>query len=984
MMKKKKRYKRIVFLLIAVFITVMAFAMSKNSVKSDQAVRSAILSQQYNMGSSGGDETILYEDYLDRLKDSAQIASLEEELMKTGSEYYESTLTQLEVSSDGSIKTGAEGSISYLFDVNTSGTYYIEVGYNPTADSNESILRNLYINGELPFSEAEGLIFNRMWKDEQKDFLMKTDVNQAFPQQLQDPEWTSTKLEAADKSIKGPFLFYFEKGNNIVTLESKSETLEISYIKLISANSLSNYESYLADREQEGALRVDGNDLENGVIMIQAEDTYYKSSATLLPVNDRTSPLTVPYHSSNIILNTIGGSSWDSAGLGITWKVAVPKSGLYRIATRFLQAENRDFYSIRELKINGEIPFEEAAELKFYYDSAFQTEYFGNEEQAYYFYLEEGDNLLTLTVSLGDLSYAVEQTSITVKNFNSLYRRLTAVMGSTPDAYRDYNILASVPDMEEILKTEYYRLNRVMESLGDRIDNSTKTREISKMMYQLEKLIKQPDKISRELITFNDNITAIGEWMLALGKQPLQLDYLLLCGVDYQLPKGDGNFFEKLWHNCKGFIGSFTNDYEIAGANAATKNKSIDVWIASSTRDQYDIAQRMVNNAFSESDFNVNLKMVGADTVMPATLTGNGPDVAIQLNYTMPSNFAYRNAGYDLTEFDDFDEVASQFSPGAMEFFEYEGGYYALPDQMSFPVMYYRTDILKELGLEVPNTWEELTALIPYLQAQNMQVYFVTTGHTVLGGYSSTSTKPINSVFLSMLYQNGEELYTDGGKKSNLEDMTSLLTFKYWTEFYTKQSFKRTMSVVTRFRTGEVPIIIEDYTYINAITAGAPEIEGDWAIAPIPGTKKSDGSIDRSTSCMVGAGMILKNMVTKNDTANESWEFLKWWTSEETQTEYAREHKVLLGDAANFPVANLEAIKKIAQDNENSATIEETLTWLRGTPQVPGGYITGRSVENAFLAVLDEKLNPVDTLYSQIRFINMELKNKRKEFGLAY
>jgi ABC-type glycerol-3-phosphate transport system substrate-binding protein len=303
----------------------------------------------------------------------------------------------------------------------------------------------------------------------------------------------------------------------------------------------------------------------------------------------------------------------------------------------------------------------------------------------------------------------------------------------------------------------------------------------------------------------------------------------------------------------------------------------------------------------------------------------------------MPTNFAFRNAAYDLTQFDDFEEVASGFSDGAMEFFKYQDGYYALPDQMSFPVMYCRTDILKEMGLEIPNTWDELIALVPYLQAENMQIYFIT-DTAILGGTTSSTTKPGSCVFYSMLYQNGEELYRDGGRYSNLDNNNALLTFKKWTDYYTKQSFNVLMNVQTRFRTGQTPIVIADYTMVNTINISAPEIDGDWTIAPIPGTLKSDGTVDRSTPCMVGSSIILKKEVEKNNTANEAWEFLKWWTSEETQLQYANDLKAVLGDAANYPASNLNAAQAIADELGYGDTISETLGWLRAIPQVPGGY----------------------------------------------
>lgn len=953
---------------------------NKASKASNKAIREALLSENLDL-SDTEQEGISYVDYLKRVSDG-QLIQNQKEFMVSGSDYIDTTYDNPVVTDDGTLVSQEEGSVSYSLDVENEGLYYIEVGYCPSANSSAAIQRSLQINGTIPFVEATDMVFDRMWQDETKDYLMVTDQNQSVPSQVQVERWGSKRLEAFDKTVTGPFMFYMEQGQNVLTLISNGGTMQLSYIKLIPADGLMSYESYLRKYEEQQVEKINSSDIDTGAIIVQAEDAYTKTHSMLIPQNDRTSSQTKPYDPSNIVLNTIGGASWKEVGTGITWKVDVPKTGLYQIATRFLQAENRDFYSIRELKINGAIPFEEAAAIKFNYGSKFQVDTIGDEQGAYYFFLEEGENEITMTVSMGDLSYAYAQTSISVRKFNDLYRKLTSVMGSSPDGYRDYKITTSIPEFVDVLKLEYYRLTTVMESLGESLGSNGKTTEIAKLLYQLEGIIDQPDRIAKELSYFNSNITAVSEWMLSLGEQPLQLDYLMICGEGSKLPKAEDNIIEFAVHNMKAFVGSFTNDYKFAATESTETKTDIEVWIATTTRDQYDIAQRLVSKAFDESDIRVTLKMVNADTVMPATLTGNGPDVALQLNYTMPTNFAYRNAAYDLTQFTDFEEVANQFAPGAMTYFEYNDGVYGLPDEMSFPVMYYRKDILDSLGLDVPNTWDELTALLPYLQSENMQAYFVTTGHTILGGSSSTSTKPVNAIFLSMLYQNGEALYNDGGVSTNLESKGSLFTFKQWTEFYTKQSFATSMNVVTRFRTGECPIIIEDYTYMNAIQAAAPEIEGAWSIAPIPGTYLEDGGLRRDTACMVSGAMMLKNSVEKKHTEEAAWEFLKWWVSEETQTTFASEQEALLGSAGQFPVANISSLETLANKKGISEEMIEISRWLTGMDQVPGGYITGRSVENAFLTVVSDNTDPVDTLYNQLRFINNELKNKRQEFGL--
>ena len=970
-----KNIRKLTATLIAVTLIILTIF---SNVCADDSNEKNTNSADAQLRVSMGDE-YTYNQYL--ADNAANKQSADKEIILYGSAYESCTMIN-PVKKGNSVKTDSTGEITYSFDLVQPGYYNIELGYYPTKGSSSAIVRTLLVNGELPFSEADRLIIERIWKDENKDFLMVTDKNQAFPAQVEAPEWTTKILGSSDKKYIGPFEFYFKAGKNTITLVSDKEPMEIGHIRLRPAKELIKYQDYIKQKKDTGAQVISSEEIEGGAITIQGEDAYSKTTSILTPENDRTSSKTQPYHYSNIVLNTIGGENWVKPGDGINWKIKVPKAGLYKFALRYKQSYNRDFYSIREVKINGEVPFYEAGAIKFDYKPKYQVNYLGNETEDYYFYLEEGENTIALTVALGELGQAITQVETTVKNFNNLYRRLVAVMGTTPDNYRDYKITTSISDMMDIIQTETDRLYTVMDDFGDTLENGVKTSEIATMLYQLEKLIEKPDKIARELSTFSENISALSKWAMSLGEQYLSLDYIMVCGEGYELPRAEGNFFENIAHTFRAFVGSFFNDYVVDNGSTKKKVKNIEVWIASTTRDQYDIVQRLINNAYKDSDVGVKFKMVGADTITPSTLTGNGPDVAIQINSSMPTNFAFRGAGYDLTQFEDFKEVRKSFTDACMEYFEYQGGYYALPDQMTFPVVFYRKDIMKQLGLEIPNTWEELVGIIPYLQSQNLDVFFETTGYIMLGGASTTSTKPLNNIFLSLLYQNGEELYKEGGSKSNLDSEVALLTFKYWTEFYTKQSFQVAMDFVTRFRTGEIPLAVVDYTYYNTLMGAAPEIYGDWGIAPIPGTVRKDGTFDRSVSSSIGAAMIIKNTVESKETEQEAWEFLKWWVSVDTQVEYAKGQEAILGAAARYPVANIDAVDRLTWETEALNAIQETIKNMRGTPQVPGGYITGRNVESAFLSVVNKNLNPIDTLYSKIRFINEELKSKRIEFGL--
>lgn len=90
---------------------------------------------------------------------------------------------------------------------------------------------------------------------------------------------------------------------------------------------------------------------------------------------------------------------------------------------------------------------------------------------------------------------------------------------------------------------------------------------------------------------------------------------------------------------------------------------------------------------------------------------------------------------------------------------ELYGKVYALPDTQSWEMMFYRTDILSELGVDVPKTWDDLLALIPILQFNNMEI-------------------GMTQNYQIFMYQMGEELWADDGMRINLDSNKSLEAFQ--------------------------------------------------------------------------------------------------------------------------------------------------------------------------------------------------------------
>ena len=979
-MKKKNNKARIRNICILVALIVVAIVAYNVASEDEYAeTREAVLAKYLSYEDASA---VTYDAYVSQYG-KAYVDDKASKITLKASDYTEADMQGIE--EEGTVVwTQDTGSVTYDFNVAEAGFYYIQLTYYPDTSSTQAILRNVYINGELPFDKCEDITVNRLWMDDNKNWLMNTNGNQAAPTQVQSEGPGVAYINSSNYDTLGNYMFYFDKGSNKVTLESSQSVLGISEIALVPAVEILSYDDYLkVCQDKFGAEKVSANNVPDGAVIVQAEDAMVKSSSSLSPNNDRTSVKTQPYHASYTVYNTIGGESWDTAGQGITWKVNVDRPGLYKIGVRFRQYLNRGFYSARYLTVNGMLPFEEASEIRFQYAPDWQTAYMGGDNGDYYFYLEKGENTISMNATLGELAEAVGLAKVSVDKLNNLYRELTAVTGVDPDQYRDYQITVYVPHIQDVLEMEYTRLNAVVEMFGEDIHSANKTSGVVDMMNSMVKLIKKPDDVAKYLKDFNSALSSLGEWVNSINNLPLELDYLMVAGDGYELPKANGGFFANVAHNWNAFIGSFTNDFRVhAEGSENVEKKAITVWVATDTRKQYDIIQKMISAQLASADYEVNLSMVGGDTVLPATVAGEGPDVVLHSSYSSPTNFAYRKAAYDVSQLSDFEEVYKRFPADTRSFLEYEGGVYGLPDQLSFPVMIYRKDILDSMGLEVPETWDDLMALIPYLEADNMSVYLASNEYLTLGGGTSSTTVPVNAIFLSMLYQQGYELYNEEHTETYLDQVDLMKVFKGWTEYYTNQGLNYAINLSTRFRTGEIPLAVVDYTYVNTLNVSAPEISGKWSIAKIPGTRRADGTVDHSAASMIATCFIVSSTVEKDGMAQESWDFLKWWTSEETQVNYSTELKAENGEAAEFPVANVNAIANGGLKEEFKQVVLSLLEDLRAEPQIPGGYITGRVLRNAFTAVVTDNTDPVDTLYILLDDINSEITNKRTEFGL--
>lgn len=915
-------------------------------------------------------DTTDYESYLQEHA-AGNVPMPEEEIVIDGNDYYEKSDDFY--SEDDGLCTLEEGFVTYKFDVPQDCFYNIKIDYYPTEGKNNSIERIVYINDEVPFENAEYIEFSRVWEDAEEISRDSRD-NDVRPRQSEHAMWLDAYISDSDGYYQEPFEFFFSKGTNTITLESSKEPMKIGKITLTRCEDVPSYQEYLESYAQQG---IDGA-TSNISLKIQAEDALYKSDSTLYPIADRTSPVSEPYSPSKTRLNEIGGTNWKTVGQWISWEVEAPESGFYTLALRYRQNINTGVTVVRSLSIDGEIPFKEASELKFLYKNDWQMKRLApnansTDYDPYTFYLEKGTHEIKLEVSLGsELSEIIRRTDLTISELNRSYRQLLMIIGSSPDTMRDYQLETKAPEALSILKTQYQEIKQIRELISIYTEGagSSSFATIDNLTNQLEKMINDPRTIAKQWSAFKDNIVSLGSWELSMKEQPLEIDYLMLCSPDTALPDAEAGFIAKVAHEIKQFAASFVEDYDSIGE--VYGEDSLEVWILADGsnvtsmtgggRDQATVIKQLADNYFvPDSGIPVNIKLVNKDVLLSATLAGEGPDVALNVAGKEPINYALRNAVADLTQFDDFEEVTGWFHENAFEQFTFDGGVYALPQTMSFHVMFYRADILKELGLEVPNTWDEFYEALSVIQKNNMNVGIF----------------PDYTTFAMFLYQHGGSYYSEDGTESGLNTEEAVDAFKQWSGNYVNYKMPVTFDFANRFRTGEMPLAIGDYTNYNYLSVFAPEIRGLWGFTVVPGFETDEG-MDRSVSAWETAAIIMETSEQKEN----AWEFLKWWMSTETQSDYGNEIESVLGVSGRVATANLEALENLPWSSKDYRQLLRQMQEVKAIPEIPGSYYTERNIKNAFYTVYNNNEDPRETLQDIVKTINSEIDAKRKEFGL--
>lgn len=862
-----------------------------------------------------------------------------------------------------SVSLNANDTVSFTASIETDGVYTVSVDMASAASFINAPEGQLKVDGKFPSTDTQRIVFPIFYQNSADQFPLDRYGNQALIRQKQFIRWSKVTLRDAEFSQKYPLQFTLSKGDHNFEFTVTRESLLLGSIYLDSFTPPPDYAAYLTEAPAADTTGV--------LIELEAEFPAYKNDTSVRPAVSRSLDVT-PYATNQLLLNTLGGDSWERSGAGVYYEINAPADGYYYITLRSIQNFKNNFTVFRRITINDQVLFDQANALPFAYSTQWQNQTIGG-AAPYKFYLHEGLNTLEIEATNAPYRSAIEKIKKVLIDINTLALEVKKLTGNQIDPYKEWVISDYIPDIKDQLLAIAADLSVDKEGLVA-VNQTGGSQEILTYQMAIDNitfLAQDPDKLPARMNRFSEGsgsaAALLGSILPLLQNQPLALDKIYIHSPDVVIPQVKVPLTRSFTEGVKRFANSFRPDpYQTIGASAG----EIEVWV-NRPRQYVDLMQTLTDENFTKTS-GINVKfsiMPNESKLILANAAGIQPDIALGVSTNQPYELAIRNALLDLRSFPDFDSYIKIFTPGALLSYIINDLVYAIPETQDFWVTFYRKDILNSLGIPVPRTWPEVIQILPELQRYGLNY------NTPLS--AGSGGKPLLMTAPYIFNYNGN-LYSADGFSTGLESDSAINAIKFMADSFTIYGMPlTTANFYDSFRYGSLPIGVANLTtYIQLLTA-APEINGLWSIDLYPATVLPDGTQNRYATGSAQSGIIFAN----TERPKESWEFLKWWMSTETQVDFQQQLILNYGPEYLWSSANVEAFSYSSMPEEDKKVILEQWKWLQEPVKLPGSYMLERELSNVWNRIVFDGVNPRVAIDASIIVINREITRKMTEFG---
>ncbi len=822
----------------------------------------------------------------------------------------------------------------------------------------------LLVDDALPFTDAGTIRFPLYYENATDSFPRDRYGNEILMPQQRLERWSRVDLRDAAFSQPYPLQLYLTAGRHTFDFTLNSGALFLGSIYLEPFTPYLSYERYLAERPAADS---------SGVLLeLEAEFPTFKNDTAVRPVSNRSLDVT-PYDTYRLLLNTLGGESWERSGSTVYYEFTVPQDGMYIITLRALQDYKNNFTVFRRITVNGAVPFAELNEAPFRYSTRWANQPLGG-DAPYRIYLRRGVNVLGIETTVSPYHPSIERIRASLRDIMDLSLEIKKLTGNQFDIYKEWEIADYIPDIVERLTAmaDALRADKLMLMAVNQSAGSQEVLAYQMAIDNLDALAQNPNKIPVRMNRLSEGSGSatqlLGSILSSLQSQPLALDKIYIHSPDVTPPDVTVPATTALSEGLKRFVRSFRRDpYQEIGANP----DEIEVWV-NRPRQYVDLLQTLTDERFtSATGIKVKFSIMPNESKLAlACAAGIQPDVALGVSTNIPYELAIRNALMNLRAFDGFDRFIRIYTPGSLLHYIIDDAVYAIPETQDFWVTFYRTDMMAALGLPIPHTWNEVLEILPELQRYGLNFNTPLSSGSGLKGYLITAP---------YIFNQGASLYNADGL-SGLSSDAAIQGIRFMAESFTVYGMPlTTANFYDSFRYGNLPIGVSNFeTYLKLLTA-APEVEGLWDIDLYPATVAPDGQQYRYATGSAQAALMFAN----TDRPEEAWAFMKWWMSTETQVAFQEQLIMNYGLEYLWNSANVEAFRYSPIPQHHKDVILEQWQWLQEPVKLPGSYMQERELSNVWNRIVFDGVNPRVAIDASITIINREILRKMEEFGYS-
>ena len=394
--------------------------------------------------------------------------------------------------------------------------------------------------------------------------------------------------------------------------------------------------------------------------------------------------------------------------------------------------------------------------------------------------------------------------------------------------------------------------------------------------------------------------------------------------------------------------------------------KDIEFWMVGWSNEMAKVAEGYINSEYTpKSGNNVRvIPLAWGDYYSKSLLSlasGDTPDI-FSLGSEI-ADFALRGGLIDLAAFKptEYAELEKGIFTSIMGPFSVKASRFAIPVDVGGNVGVYRVDLLKEMGMGIPETWDELRSWQPKVLAKGKTFGF-TNFDDMWGAYT-------------LITQNGGQFFGTDGFSSALDKPESIKGFTEFVELFTKHRLPQALVGMEPFLRGEQLSYIDGLWVYGSLSQAAPNLAGKWQVGLIPGVNRN-GKVHHGSF----AGSVLLGISSFSKKKEEAWDFLKWFLSEDIQLKISNGIMEKSNGWVWLP-ANKGAMSKVNLPEQVRDVYYKQIEACSPVPYAVNALVQYRFVTLALQKCVTQKADPNEVILEAAKSMNSEMARRKKEYS---